>query len=96
MKLRHALLQQIELSIAMGVILGYEIDFGWGKPICVSGFFLGWNGYQVLEYCHFYGYKIGDGIDAWVYLLQDEMAMIELGKELLAFATLDQSPLGVR
>lgn len=94
MKLRHALLQQIELSIAMGVTLGY--DFGWGKPICVSGFFLDGTVTKFSNIVIFMDTRLGDWIDAWVYLLEDEMAMIELGKELLAFATLDQSPLGVR
>ncbi|KAJ4723784.1 vinorine synthase-like [Melia azedarach] len=70
----------------------YDLDFGWGKPAWVSA----------LDFSHvgancngvfFMDTKDRNGIEAWVILHKEQMAILERDKELLAFATLDPSPL---
>ncbi|KAM7266931.1 hypothetical protein ACFE04_009097 [Oxalis oulophora] len=63
----------------------YEMDFGWGKPIwsvCKSNYR---NSIFLLDN------KKGDGIEAWVTLDEQEMALFECDPEILAFASLNPS-----
>ncbi|KAI8005020.1 BAHD acyltransferase [Camellia lanceoleosa] len=70
----------------------YEADFGWGKPLWVSG--VGCSGGSVfLNLIILMETRSGDGIEAWVTLDEQEMAILEHDTELLTFASLDPSPL---
>ncbi|KAI3465969.1 hypothetical protein Pfo_022632 [Paulownia fortunei] len=56
----------------------YEADYGWGKPVWVS----------IISVPHknlvfFLGTKSGDGIEAWVNMLEEDIAMIETNYHLL-------------
>ncbi|XP_038696942.1 stemmadenine O-acetyltransferase-like [Tripterygium wilfordii] len=62
----------------------YEADFGWGKPIWASVTSL-----LIPNMTFIRDTRDGDGIEALVWLGEEEMAMFERNKELLAFATLD-------
>lgn len=71
----------------------YDVDFGWGKPTwatCTGSsesdrVFV--NGVVMMDT------PSGDGIEAWVYLEEGDMAVLEQDKDLLAFAALDLNPL---
>ncbi|KAJ4715322.1 vinorine synthase-like [Melia azedarach] len=73
----------------------YDVDFGWGKPIWMSS--VGWDELATT----FYNFvilndtRLRDGVEAWVLLPKEDMALLELDKELLAFATMDLSPLDI-
>ncbi|GJX94001.1 transferase, chloramphenicol acetyltransferase-like domain protein [Tanacetum coccineum] len=62
-----------------------EADFGWGKPVwSCFGYFnndvpLYWNAIMLLDT------STGDGIEAWVTLSQDEMAILEGDPDLLRY-----------
>ncbi|XP_038686646.1 stemmadenine O-acetyltransferase-like [Tripterygium wilfordii] len=62
----------------------YEADFGWGKPTWIS--FINFN---VPNKASFVDTKEGDGIEAWVSLREDEMAIFEHNEELLSFASVN-------
>ncbi|XP_062000305.1 acyltransferase Pun1-like [Rosa rugosa] len=63
----------------------YEVDFGWGKPIWVTGQSNQKNVFALFDT------KRGDGIEAWVTLDEEEMAIFETDEELLSFASLNPS-----
>ncbi|KAL2903521.1 Salutaridinol 7-O-acetyltransferase [Bienertia sinuspersici] len=64
----------------------YEADFGWGKPIWLSLVSLGYkNTFALSETKH------GGGIEAWVTLEEDDMAIFECDLDLLEFASLNPS-----
>ncbi|KAJ4702259.1 vinorine synthase-like [Melia azedarach] len=69
-----------------------DIDFGWGKAAWAS--FCG-----VAESTYFRNLivlidtRVGNGIEAWVYLGEEDMARLQLDKELVGFASIDPSPL---
>ncbi|KAE8056062.1 hypothetical protein FH972_012860 [Carpinus fangiana] len=72
----------------------YDIDFGWGKPMWVSG--IGSSGDT--ESMFPTGFilqdtRSGDGVEAWVAFNKEEMNALAQDKELFAFASLDPSPL---
>lgn len=71
----------------------YEIDFGWGKPIWVSSYAVAapvfMNLVILLET------RNGDGIEAWVTLDEQEMDFLRLNHEILAFTSMDPSPLNI-
>ncbi|KAI3745712.1 hypothetical protein L6452_08118 [Arctium lappa] len=70
----------------------YEIDFGWGKPSWVTG--IVGHGYPVvMNIINLIDTKCGEGIEAWVNLDEEEMEILQGNPELLAFASLDPSPL---
>ncbi|XP_038688552.1 stemmadenine O-acetyltransferase-like [Tripterygium wilfordii] len=64
----------------------YEADFGWGKPIWVTLVNLKVPNVVVLV-----DTKEGDGIEAWVYLVEEEMSLFECNQELLSFASVNPS-----
>ncbi|XP_060967206.1 stemmadenine O-acetyltransferase [Cannabis sativa] len=70
----------------------YEADFGWGRPIWVSSFCL--SGYSmVISLVILVDTRSGDGIEAWVSLDEDDMAIVECNTQLLQLAQVDPSPL---
>ncbi|KAK9097348.1 hypothetical protein Sjap_022845 [Stephania japonica] len=59
----------------------YEADFGWGKPV--------WFGYLLGRFKNFISYldtKCGEGVEAWVWMTEEDMARFESMPELLQFA----------
>ncbi|CAH1435345.1 unnamed protein product [Lactuca virosa] len=70
----------------------YEIDFGWGKPIWVTGVVA--EGAPVfVKFVTLMDTKSGEGIEAWVNLDESEMEILQKNQELLSYASLDPSPL---
>ncbi|GKU98136.1 hypothetical protein SLEP1_g11173 [Rubroshorea leprosula] len=65
----------------------YEADFGWGKPSWVSTPPVAVNNNIVLM-----DTKEGEGIEAWVTLTKEDMALFKHDQELLTFASLSCSP----
>ncbi|KAL5835351.1 hypothetical protein ACOSQ4_014848 [Xanthoceras sorbifolium] len=61
----------------------YEADFGWGRPAWVSSGDIAWQEYTTI----FMDTKNGNGIEAWVYLTEEDMAKFERDKELLTYAS---------
>ncbi|KAL7207301.1 hypothetical protein ACSBR1_029293 [Camellia fascicularis] len=66
-------------------------DFWLGKPIWVSG--VGSTGSVFLNLIILMETRSGEGIEAWVTLDEQEMAILQCDMELLTFASLDPSPL---
>jgi hypothetical protein len=62
----------------------YEADFGWGKPTWVTVGDLVHKNFIVLM-----DTRDGGGIEAWVTLSEEDMALFECDKELLEFASLN-------
>ncbi|CAL9016673.1 unnamed protein product [Prunus brigantina] len=62
----------------------YEADFGWGKPSWVSYVAVAINNITVLM-----NKRDDNGIEAWVTLSQENMALFESNKELLEYASLN-------
>ncbi|XP_038687387.1 stemmadenine O-acetyltransferase-like isoform X2 [Tripterygium wilfordii] len=71
----------------------YSIDFGWGKPLwfpaCVLALGISGSVIQLVDT------RSGNGIEAWVSLDEEIMAMVEHDKELLSVASVDPSPLEI-
>ncbi|CAL5431057.1 unnamed protein product [Camellia sinensis] len=60
----------------------YEIDFGWGKPTWVSPSDDGGPvGIALIDA------RGGEGVEIWVNLIEEDMALFEADQELLAYAT---------
>ncbi|XP_024985120.1 vinorine synthase-like [Cynara cardunculus var. scolymus] len=70
----------------------YDIDFGWGKPCWLTGV-VGDGCPVFLNLITLTDTKCGEGIEAWVNMDEEEMKILESNSELLAFASLDPSPL---
>ncbi|KAK9288415.1 hypothetical protein L1049_016871 [Liquidambar formosana] len=66
----------------------YETDFGWGKPVWVSSASVQFGNTVVLV-----NTKRGDGIEAWVSLEEQEMAVFQRNQDLLAFASFNPAVL---
>lgn len=60
----------------------YEVDFGWGKPEWVTSPMFYKNAFVLMDT------KLGDGIEAWVTLEEQKMAIFESNEELLSLASL--------
>jgi shikimate O-hydroxycinnamoyltransferase len=69
----------------------YEADFGWGKPIWISS--IGSSDPVFLNLTILVDTRLGDGIEAWVALDEQDMARLVCNPKLLIFASLDPSPL---
>ncbi|KAK2997168.1 hypothetical protein RJ639_025202 [Escallonia herrerae] len=71
----------------------YDADFGWGKPIWIS---IG-NGSADLpmltNVIFLMDTPSGSGVEAWVTLSEEDMAILECDPELLSSASLDPCPL---
>lgn len=68
----------------------YESDFGWGNPIWVSSF--GVSSSVFMNLVILVDTRFGHGIEAWITLDQQDMALLERDPEFLNIATLDLSP----
>lgn len=71
----------------------YDVDFGWGKPVWVSSMDAG--GPDFMNLVMLVDTKCGRGIEAWVTMDEQEMAILECNQEFTAFASLDPSPLRI-
>uniref|UniRef100_A0A3Q7GFM3 Uncharacterized protein n=1 Tax=Solanum lycopersicum TaxID=4081 RepID=A0A3Q7GFM3_SOLLC len=60
----------------------YKADFGWGKPIWVGSARL-----VLKDVIGFLDTKSGNGIEAWVNLREEDMAIFEADKELLSWCS---------
>ncbi|XP_059657763.1 stemmadenine O-acetyltransferase-like [Cornus florida] len=60
----------------------YEADFGWGKPVWVCSASLTFKNLVC-----FVDTRLGDGIEAWVNLKEEEMLKFEADQELLAMVS---------
>ncbi|KAL5137045.1 Vinorine synthase [Glycine soja] len=70
----------------------YDVDYGWGKPIWVSCVADSVDDSMFFNAAILMDTPSGNGIECWVYLNEDEMAILQQDKELLAFSTLDPNP----
>ncbi|KAK1260661.1 Vinorine synthase [Acorus gramineus] len=60
----------------------YEADFGWGRPT--------WLGQASYEFCNFVLFMEGrgaDGMEAWVWLQEEELKRLRNDPELLSFTS---------
>ncbi|KAJ4715324.1 vinorine synthase-like [Melia azedarach] len=73
----------------------YNVDFGWGKPIWVSPTSSDDTVKIFMNFIILAETRLGDGMEAWVVLPEEDMALLELDEELLGFATMDPSPLDI-
>ncbi|KAH1083680.1 hypothetical protein J1N35_023441 [Gossypium stocksii] len=73
----------------------YEIDFGWGKPTWVSYAPKSKSETEMVNMVFLMDTKMGNGIEAWVFLEEQHMVMLEQNQELLAFGILEPSPLNL-
>ncbi|KAJ9176245.1 hypothetical protein P3X46_011580 [Hevea brasiliensis] len=64
----------------------YDTDFGWGRPIWVSK-----TSRKVRNVAILMDTSDGDGIEAWLTLSEEDMALLESNQELLEFAALNPS-----
>ncbi|KAJ0025543.1 hypothetical protein Pint_09251 [Pistacia integerrima] len=71
----------------------YEIDFGWGKPAWASCVGSTESNTVFMNMVILMDSNSRDGVEAWVNLGEEDMAILEVDKELLAYVTLDPSPL---
>ncbi|KAI3464699.1 hypothetical protein Pfo_021362 [Paulownia fortunei] len=71
----------------------YDVDFGWGKPIWVTS--IDASGPLFMNLAILIDRRCGDGIEAWVTLDEQEMAILEHNQEFRAFASLNPSPLNI-
>ncbi|CAL5429613.1 unnamed protein product [Camellia sinensis] len=66
----------------------YEADFGWGKPTWATIGSVGVPNVSVLSEA-----RDEEGIEVWVCLIEQDMALFQSTQDLLAFATLNPSAL---
>ena len=59
----------------------YEVDYGWGKPVWVCTTSRPFKNVVILM-----STRDGDGIEAWVNMTEDSMAMLEHDHKLLSLA----------
>ncbi|XP_021902552.1 vinorine synthase-like [Carica papaya] len=69
----------------------YEADFGWGKPVWVSSIGLETPIFRNLVVL--IDSRLGDGIEAWVTMDEEEMMILQSDNHLLSYASLDPNPL---
>ncbi|PSS19367.1 BAHD acyltransferase [Actinidia chinensis var. chinensis] len=67
----------------------YEADFGWGKPTWVT---VG-DVFEVANVIVLADTRDGSGIEAWVTLTEEDMALFETNQELRMFGSLNPSAL---
>lgn len=69
----------------------YDVDFGWGKPIWISS--IDASGPFFMNLAVLIDRRCGNGIEAWVTMDEQEMAILEHNQEFRTFAFLNPSPL---
>ena len=65
----------------------YGADFGWGKPTWLSPVFT----IKQKNVACLIDTRDGDGIEAWISLSPEDMALFESNKELLEFSAANPS-----
>ncbi|KAM1133019.1 stemmadenine O-acetyltransferase-like [Malus sylvestris] len=75
----------------------YEADFGWGKPVWVAsgGAKRGAEEAPYMNMVLLMDTRSGDGVEAWVCLDEQDMAILEGDPHFLAFVSLNPSPLSI-
>ncbi|XP_062079562.1 BAHD acyltransferase BIA1-like [Humulus lupulus] len=63
----------------------YEVNFGWGEPAWITNPMYSMNALLLMDS------KRGEGIEAWVSLDKEHMAVFEKNEELLSYASLNPS-----
>ncbi|CAL1366094.1 unnamed protein product [Linum trigynum] len=72
----------------------YEIDFGWGRPVWMACLCGEESGTAAVNLVLLNDTRSGEGLEAWVLLGVDDMAVLESDGELLSFvSSIDPSPL---
>ncbi|XP_038715132.1 stemmadenine O-acetyltransferase-like [Tripterygium wilfordii] len=66
----------------------YSVDFGFGKPLWIPA-----SGFGIKNYMFLTDTKHGDGIEAWVSLDEQVMAVLEQDNKLMSLVSIDASPL---
>ncbi|KDP26744.1 hypothetical protein JCGZ_17902 [Jatropha curcas] len=88
LRLSHGSNQDVYLCSSYCRFPFYGADFGWGKPVWVTV-----ANCEVKNVIVLMDTRGGDGIEAYVTLEEHEMGLFESNEELLAFATINPSPL---
>ncbi|KAL8233459.1 hypothetical protein R6Q59_019559 [Mikania micrantha] len=70
----------------------YDVDFGWGKPVWVCGHVCEGSP-MFTDFVVLMDTRYGDGIEAWVNMDEHKMHILQHDPKLLAFTSLDPSPL---
>ncbi|XP_021902547.1 vinorine synthase-like [Carica papaya] len=68
----------------------YEADFGWGKPVWVSS--IGMEAPLFANFVVLIESRLGDGIEAWVTMDEEEMMILQNDHNLLSYASLNSTP----
>ncbi|OWM70593.1 stemmadenine O-acetyltransferase-like [Punica granatum] len=68
----------------------YDVDFGWGKPVWVSS--IGSGGSVFMNLVILADTRCGDGIEAWVTLDEQDMALLKVDPEIRSITSLDPNP----
>ncbi|XP_021902549.1 vinorine synthase-like [Carica papaya] len=68
----------------------YEADFGWGKPLWVSS--IGFEAPIFMNYVALIDTRLGDGIEAWITMDEEEMIILQNDNNLLNYASIDPTP----
>ncbi|KAB1203556.1 Vinorine synthase [Morella rubra] len=74
----------------------YDIDFGWGKPFWASCSAANSSDSEQRSTSNkvlLMDTRSPGGVEAWVYLTEEDFTLLGQDKELLAFASMDPSPL---
>ncbi|EEF29377.1 vinorine synthase [Ricinus communis] len=74
----------------------YEVDFGWGKPIWVTCVDVPLNSAPDDEFLNsmvLMDSRSGRGIEAWVFMDEEDLVLMEKYEKLLAYASINPSPL---
>ncbi|XP_050214993.2 stemmadenine O-acetyltransferase-like [Mercurialis annua] len=76
----------------------YEVDFGWGKPVWVTcvDVPIDDSSNVLLNSMVIMDSRIGKGIEAWVFMDEQELRLLEKYEKLIALASVNPSPLKIR
>ncbi|EEF38406.1 vinorine synthase [Ricinus communis] len=75
----------------------YDVDFGWGKPLWVTCVDVPVNSssadHEFLNSVAFMDSRTGKGIEAWVFMDEEDLVLLEKYEKLLAYASATPNPL---